>query len=116
VTFQYLVQQGTIGQDLRVDLTDSSAVNLASDPIAFTNTTWTLSSLNFTATTTSTTISFTDTTPLANTGGANWALDAVTVATSAPEASTSGMVGIGLVTLSLLLWRRRKLAGLSPAV
>ncbi|MEO5922194.1 MAG: PEP-CTERM sorting domain-containing protein [Bryobacteraceae bacterium] len=60
--------------------------------------------LTFTATSSSTTLRFTDATSPANSPPVNWGLDAVSVA-PVPEPTTFGLVGLGL---ALCAWRKRR--------
>jgi len=63
--------------------------------------TWTSGiSFAFTATSTSSTLRFTDMTPLANSAPINWGLDAVSVGV-VPEPSSIAMIGLGLGLLAL---------------
>ena len=62
--------------------------------------------LAFTATSTSTTLRFTDATSLANTPPVNWGLDNVTVG-SVPEPASFGLLALGAGLLGLCARRRR---------
>ncbi len=105
VTYQYLVQQGAGNEDYLANVLDGSTVLATSGNVQFSNTAWVTASLDFTATSSSSTIRFSDVTGAAGDsfggGTTNWALDAVTVAdtSTAPEPSSFLLLGVALVAL-----------------
>jgi hypothetical protein len=60
VSFQYVIQQGPEFEDLQVDALDGTTV-LATKPIRFNNAAWVTATLDFTATSMSTILRFSDT-------------------------------------------------------
>jgi hypothetical protein len=112
VNYLIAIQQNTgPGQSMKVEALDG--INLLNSAAAdnFLFLTWTPGpTLNFTASSTSTTLRFTDTTSLANSSAANWGLDAVTVQSNqsgVPEPGSAFLLGAGLAAL-LLASRFRK--------
>src|SRR5215472_9275472 len=89
-------------------------------PSGSTNTAWVTNTLNFTATGTSTTLRFSDTTGAVDPGtgfSTNWALDAVSVTQigggpgpGTPEPSTFALAGLGTLATLWSLRRRSRSA------
>ena len=114
VTFQYVLQQGTEFEDLLAETLNVTTV-LAPRAIRFNNLRWVTQPLDFTATGTSTTLRFTDTTGVVDPAlgnSTNWALDAVTVVrtdvTGVPEPSSLTFVGLGSLAAFVLRKRTRR--------
>jgi hypothetical protein len=112
VGFQYVIQQGSEFEDMRVQALNGATV-LANSPIRFNNQAWITATLNFTAGGSATTLKFSDTTGAVDTGlgfGTNWALDGVTVTrldtSTVPEPSTLAFVSLG--GLAALVLRKIK--------
>ena len=113
VSFQYVAQQNPNPgpQRLLAEVLNGSSV-LNSSQIRFTNVAWITTSFSFTASTTSTTLRFSDNqnVPVDGfAGGENWALDAVTVTQTSqgsgvPEPSTFALAA---GALAVLAYRRR---------
>lgn len=103
VGFQYVIQQGSEFEDLKVEALDGANV-LATNSIGFNNKAWLTSTLDFTATGIATTLRFSDNTGVGHpgTGGStNWALDAVTVVQpngpAVPEPASFSLLGLGCI-------------------
>jgi hypothetical protein len=123
VSFEYVIQQGGGFEDLVLEAFDGTVggVGAASGGctagvggclgttgrVQFNSAAWLTGTLDFTATSTSTTLRFSDFSgPLesgADTGSTNWALDAVSVVqtggggSAVPEPSTMALLGAGLM-------------------
>lgn len=108
VSFYTAAQQlGTGPQSYRAEALNGSTVLGFSTGAIPVSTTWTLRSFDFVAASNSTLLLFTD---LSNGPAAinlNWALDTVSV-TAVPEPATFGMMGLGVLGLSVLALRRRR--------
>jgi len=114
VTFQYLIQQGLEFESLLAQALNGATV-LGSDTEIFNNTAWVTKAFSFTATSSATTLRFSDNTGAALPGtgsGTNWALDAVTVTqTGGPTGGAvpepSGFAMMGLTALAIARLRKR---------
>jgi hypothetical protein len=112
IGFQYVIQQGSEFEDMRVQALNVATV-LANSAIRFNNQAWITATLNFTAGGSATTLKFSDTTGAVDPGtglGTNWAVDAVTVTrldtSTVPEPSTLAFVSLG--GLAALVLRKTK--------
>ncbi len=128
ITYQYVIQQGTGFEDLVLDVLSGAVSALATnsagctgDPgclassgdTKFNNLDWITHSLDFTASSASTTIRFSDFSGTLESQNdsvfTNWGLDAVTISqtsgASAPEPSTMAL--LALAGIMAVQWRRR---------
>lgn len=107
IDYLIAIQQNTTpGQSMKAEAFDGSTPLAAIAANDFLYTTLTAGpTLQFIATSGSTTLRFTDTTSLTNSVAANWALDTVTVqftpgvTSGVPEPATWAVVGVGLIAL-----------------
>jgi hypothetical protein len=132
ISFQYVIQQGSGLEDLVADVLDGTAAGVSTDSngcsgpaclattgdIKFNNAAWVTATLDFIASSTSTTLRFSDFSGVLESAAdhvsTNWALDAVSVTetsgptgvpTGVPEPSTVALVSLG--SLAALALRRR---------
>ena len=129
VSFQYVIQQGSGFEDLVAEVLNGAVSAIGSNSagctvgsggclantgrVQFNNTAWVTRTLDFTATSTSTTLRFSDFSGLETFGDpftTNWALDAVSVtqtsaAPGVPEPSTFTLMSLALAAFG---WRWRK--------
>jgi len=134
VSFQYVIQQGGGFEDLVGEALDGAVSAIGSNSagctvgsggclansgrVQFNNTAWVTRTLDFTATSTSTTLRFSDFSGVLDPGShssTNWALDAVSVTQTSggpgpgvPEPSTFTLMSLALAALG---WRWRTVQG-----